>query len=437
MRSKAESRNLRVLVINDDLNVPVAVENVEVIKFDQSDDIVLDRLAGWGQHLGLWARGAVPTFDILLVDIRFHTDQTDPSYSSKSLNPHGLVHALPLVGQLTTSNMPFVWGIHSADKDSILNNPLATFCYGLLKVMEHDFSPCEGLDEEFEKQEWDQDLAEFFRRQFANDEEINTEPDRMIRSLIGKYRNAFVRACGDTLSLDYDQIDEIAQLANDFEHGNLAAGEKLDNASIIVSNGAMKDWISVRSFFADVPKWTPAQIRQIVIPQIQALQSTSELTIWPDLLACIRAIEADQESDSDLAKSAAAVVKSQTGNRKKTQGRLRGALVLAACLKLLHRQWRTEGRYDPPAFETSEVNMELGYLPNDFQWANRQLKPICGKTRMTTFRDELDQVPLRLADLRECGSRYWDILNETYGSKLRLPACLVDPESYYGVSSKR
>ena len=429
-RSNSKGRNLRLLVVNDEENVPVTVEPLDLVScpnpFEATEQ---PRLGTWMQHLWMWMRQEVPEFDLLLVDIRFYKDTTDPKYFDERANPLGLLHVLPLVGQLTTSKMPFVWGIHSSAKEAVIDDPIAIVCYGLLRAMDHANQPDQDLESEFAARK--PNLSRYFKEKLQDDQSVTNTPDTMVRSLVVKYRKAFLLACRDKLSLNYGQLDLIARLASDYAQGDVAAGLQLADACIVVSNGVMTDEISVRSYFGDLSDWSPENARQVVQPELQALQNTQPFTdIWSDVRKCISQLQGD--NNEELTAGMIVTEQLRGNDQQDRHGRVSMGLVLCACLRLLHDQWRGRRRAkDPPQFQSSDVLKKLGYPPGQYKWPDYRLKDFFGKSmRLTNFRDQLDQQPLGHAFLRECGRRYWQQLNQEHETELRLPACLVDPVAY-------
>ncbi len=439
-------RNLRMLVINDEGQVP-SIPNIEVVAcsspFNTEKEIF--RIGEWRQHLWMWMTQDIPTFDFLLVDIRFHKDSSDPTYFNETTdqvaNPLGLLHALPLVGQLTSSRMPFVWGIHSSAKEAVVDDPVATICYGLLCAMDHANEPDAELEEAFKEKR--ANVSGFIRSKLLNDQSVTSDPEGTVRSLVGKYRKVFNSACRDKLALTHGVIDEMCSVAQDFLNAKEGI-EKLQAKSIGVGNGLMTDEISLRSYFADVSEWTPDTVRHVILPELRKLQSTQEYTdIYPIVVKCMDMLDPDAENGPNAANVIAQHVQP---NDKDRYGRVCVAVILCACLRLLHNQWRLEGRAgSPPKFETHLLANELGYFGQyQMKWPDNRLKTFYGGLmRPTTFRDmlvkKMDLHPI----LRQCGVKYWARLNNAWKNtqleakvresevqQFRLPDCLNDPAVY-------
>jgi hypothetical protein len=392
----------------------------------------------------MWMNQDVPHFDFLLIDIRFNKDTSDPLYFSEALdttqNPLGLLHALPLVGQLTSSRMPFVWGIHSSAKESVVDDPVATICYGLLCAMDHANQPDLALEKEF--QESKMNVSRFFKDRLLNDQSVTDDPQGTIRRLVSKYRRAFSRACQDKLALNYGRLDQICANAQDFLDGKSTL-ELIQEGSITVGTGLMSDDISLLSFFADVTEWTQDTVAHIILPELRKLQETQKYTdIYPTVVKCMDQLDPDKGSSM---KAADVVGKEVQVSDSERYGRVCVAVILCACLRLLHNQWRLEGRAgSAPKFKTSSLTEELGYPPGDMKWADNRLKTFFGNSmRPTIFRDMLCKNTEWHGFLRQCGVKYWGRLNEGWKqiqlkkgvheseiAQFRLPECLVAPRDY-------
>ncbi len=429
-----KGRKLCLLVINDDIDVPITVENIEVLELPGPSD-PKKRLMTWEQHLWLWMHRKVPEFDLLLVDIIFEKDETSPKYfeQSQTSNPFGLLHALPLVGQVSRSNMPFVWDIHSSAKERVLQDPVAITCYGLLKAMEQPVTKNPSLELEFKNPR--RSMKKYFQKQLASDESATRQPDQVAQELVGKYRAALLVSCQSYLSLDYENLDRLLALAERFAGGDEKAGDELGDSTLDLTSGLTTDSISVRSIFADQKNWTPVVAQKVLIPDLKKLHETRHFTdIWPDVSACMDLLKAKQNAD-DYEYSAAKAIEEivpLSSDHNARRDRVAVGVILCTILNCRHGK----NKYDPDSkLLVAELLAALNYKSNDYQWLNRHLKTdVLGeKNRLTPskFLAYTESNTLSHAFLRQCGRQYWTKLT---GKKDldSMPICLQDPRSYDG-----
>jgi hypothetical protein len=430
-------RKLRLLILNDEEVVPITIPVDRVPCAHPYVDQDQDRLGSWAQHLWLWMNGEIPDFDLLLIDIRFDKDLTDPKYPDERANPLGLLHALALVGQVRAARMPFVWGIHSSAKESVLDDPVALVCYGLLRAMDHANVPDPGLEDEFVR--LNPDLPQYFRDNLDKGRDVTNLPDSTVRAIVRKYRAAFVLACGDYLSVQPHHIDPLVELANNYiATGEKALVDELQSSFIVVSNGVGTEGLYLQSFFADVGDWTTESVRTTVLPDLRSLSEVARMDwVYDDVMRCLRHLDEDQLKISETPLTAADVIRTELKGRDHNgrHRRVGMGLVFCRCLELLHEQ-RTRPRQggSSPFFSSEDVGGRLGYVGNSGQaWVNRLVNHFFGKNfPAAAFIDQLVMASIPLAWLQNIGRKFWDKLNErhlakdSYHKSLPRPLCLYD-----------
>jgi hypothetical protein len=425
-------RNLRLMVINDDSTADITVELIDVVMVPHPSENEGPRLQTWEQHLWIWMHREVPDFDLLVVDINFHEDRTDPPYFHEKdgiyTNPLGLLHALPIVGQLTNSNMPFVWAIHSSAKSHVMTDPIAIICYGLLKCMEQPITHDPSLEQIFKNKL--RIMKNFFALQLENDDDIIQSPHEVAQTLVRKYRTALVNSCQSQLSLDYEKLDQLQTLANKFADGDSKAGAALAESTLEITSGPATDYIFIRSIFADQKNWTPEVAKKVVVPELRRLSETQPFTdIWPDVKVCMDRFKQIEEKDVYDITAAKVIEEVLNGNNHNDRrARVTAGVILCTVLRCRHRKGDMEA-----TLSVAELLESLNYKHNDFVWLSRQLKSsVFGeKSKLTParFLAQTLAFPLSHAFLRKCGRQYWKHL--TGDSDLSdMPICLQDPKDY-------
>src|SRR5262245_29861448 len=80
-RSDRTGRKLRLLVIHDTpIDLTGNCRHIEVLRPRSFHGKPMARIGTWAQMVKLLFRRDLPEFDLLLIDVRFHDDETDPLY---------------------------------------------------------------------------------------------------------------------------------------------------------------------------------------------------------------------------------------------------------------------------------------------------------------------------------------------------------------------
>lgn len=280
-------RKLRVLLINDDTEYRLENPHLDVAEFPDKSGSKLNALMTWEQHMTIWENDEVPSFDLLLVDINFGVDKTDPQYFGENdsdrqdhPNPFGLLHALPLAGRQGLTNMPFVWGIHSGSAKQVMSDPVAIVAFGLLCAMER-------------RAQWQVYygkpalVIDYFSKRL---EEIpSREPEPALRLLIKPYRDRLLESCR---SKAYVELDSLQALITAAQSRDEKVINKLGSEPLFIFSGYEEDAIQLRSLFADLQTWDNNTVTEHVLPFLKDLKKVTEehTDVFPTVSKCIETL---------------------------------------------------------------------------------------------------------------------------------------------------
>ena len=296
--------DLRVLMINDE-EVDLHFPHLEVVHLPQPGGSTLNRLGRWRQHLHLWGDAADPAgepgnlmdFDLLLVDVRFHIDHTDPDYFGEgslahvtgmegapiTTNPFGLLHALPVVARRGDSHMPFVWTVHSGDAGSVKNDPVALWAFGMLCAMERR----PGWDQYPDKQR----IPEHFAKQLGN---ITVRsPADAVAELMPRYRERLVDSCRRGLvQLDLDALKAVLGRADD-ANKDAEKAKVLGAGKLYFYAGYESRCLNVRSLVAEHDDGDPGAIVAAALPFLRQLHQAAvkQAELFEQVLEVMDALE--------------------------------------------------------------------------------------------------------------------------------------------------
>ncbi len=391
-------RNLRVLIVEDDDRKLLRnqwIDNVSCVD-DQGGET--DHLSKWTQHIRWYIENRVPEYDLLLIDINFNVDRSDPDYFLDDLraNPFGLLHALPLAARQHRGTMPFAWVIASINGPVIESDPVAIFSFGLLWAMERrPIEPTFYIG---------RDTTTAFREAIG---QLKPCPPAEIWSLLlGRYRTRLLKSVSErALEVDLRRLALQHQLAID---GSTSALGKLMDSAIILYSGYEREEISMRSLFADY-SFVDGAVRDGIRQYLTDLhQQASEVDIFEEVVEIIKELDRYEQ---------------RTLNQLLDSHNPRRALVATGVIVCV---WLEEYA----ATDTKVRSIQITDRVRLQQGQVQQILADAGfRMSLGAFLERLDTTTLPLPSLFDCGSRYWHLeLSKKLAPVRRLPKCLQEVE---------
>ena len=130
---------LRMFAINDQPAAALRTNLIDIVTVEDGKKMgkQSNRMEQWLHHVYLLGAQQEPLrFDLMFIDIKFETDPWAPRYGDGTVNPLGLLHALPFASRQDPWGAPFVWGYHSGDPGSVKDDPVAIIVFSLLSALE-------------------------------------------------------------------------------------------------------------------------------------------------------------------------------------------------------------------------------------------------------------------------------------------------------------
>jgi hypothetical protein len=336
MCENGKPRNLRILLIDDEIRTFLStysfLEPVRVATYGSAaEQEYQTQISTWAQLLHVISMRHVLQFDLLLIDVRFHTDTTDPLYFNEDAggapdetrpNPIGLLLGAVVASNRAERDRPFAFSIFSGDAMSVSEDPVAINSYGFLMAIDgHPF--CSHL----KSSDVSAHVSQCIKK-------IGVVPeDVLIRDLLDKYRERlceFVRVSG---SIDIEALEVIVGRSGQQRRVS-------DSDSLVFVNREGLDRVRIASVCGDWLDMGRESEHERVFKYLERLRDefyASQVDLYQHVVEVMSQVDEMRRADGNVSQFTGvlrAAIQSVTG-RHPPEEVVALASVLCTCLELI------------------------------------------------------------------------------------------------------